>query len=211
VPAAVLMTWKGTVHPGIPLPTREEDSVDLPASVRKPPVVPDELRIIDKIKRGDAEAFEKLYRSYAGRVYASCLRLSGDPDRAEELTQDVFLRLWEKIDTFKGRSAFSSWLYRLTVNLVIDKLRSEQRRHGWESMDDDVESFPYARGETSPDTRLALETAIASLPFGARIVFVLHDIEGYRHEEIGEMTGMATGTSKAQLHRARRLLRKMLG
>lgn len=180
-------------------------------SVGKSPVMSDELRIVEKIKRGDTEAFEKLYRLYVGRVYASCLRLSGDPDRAEEITQDVFLRLWARIGTFKGRSAFSSWLYRLTVNLVIDRMRVEQRRARWETIDDEVESHPDPQKGPSPDTRLALEAAIASLPPGARVVFVLHDIEGYRHEEIGEMTGMAPGTSKSQLHRARRLLRKMLG
>jgi RNA polymerase sigma-70 factor (ECF subfamily) len=171
----------------------------------------DELRIIEKAKQGDVGAFEKLYRSHVGRVYATCLRLSGDPDRAEEITQDVFLRLWQKIQTFKGQSAFSSWLHRLTVNLVVDRMRWEQRRSKWERISDDLESHPMQKEDVSPGTRLALEAAVAALPPGARIVFVLHDVEGYRHEEIAEMVGIASGTSKAQLHRARRLLRKMLG
>jgi RNA polymerase sigma-70 factor (ECF subfamily) len=169
--------------------------VDRLASVRKPPVMSDELRIIEKAKQGDIGAFEKLYRSHVGRVYATCLRLSGDPERAEEITQDVFLRLWQKIRTFKGQSAFSSWLYRLTVHLVIDRMRWEQRRSKWERVSDDLESYPMPERDSAPETRIA---------------FVLHDIEGYRHEEIAEMAGIAPGTSKAQLHRARKLLRKIL-
>ena len=185
--------------------------MDRLASVRKPPVMSDELRIIEKAKQGDIGAFEELYRFHVGRVYATCLRLSGDPDRAEEITQDVFLRLWQKIQTFKGQSAFSSWLHRISIHLVIDRMRWEQRRTKWERVSDDLESYPMPKRESSPETKLALEAAVASLPPGARIAFVLHDIQGYRHEEIAEMAGIASGTSKAQLHRARRLLRKILG
>lgn len=184
--------------------------MDRLASVRKPPIMSDELRIIENAKQGDLGAFEKLYRAHVGRIYATCLRLAGDPDRAEEITQDVFLRLWQKIQTFKGQSAFSSWLHRLTVHLVIDRMRWEQRRSKWERITDDVESHRLPERDSSPETKLALEEAIAALPPGARLAFVLHDIEGYRHEEIAEMAAIAPGTSKAQLHRARRLLRKML-
>ena len=185
--------------------------MDRPASVRRPPILPDELGIIEKAKQGDLEAFEKLYRSHVGRVYATCLRLSGDPDRAEEIVQDVFVRLWQKVETFKGESAFTTWLHRIAVHLIIDRMRSEQRRTKWESVSDEVESSPMPKRGISLESSLALEAAVASLPPGARIAFVLHDIEGYRHEEIAQMMGIASGTSKAQLHRARRLLRKRLG
>jgi len=184
--------------------------VDRRAPRTKPPVITDEQSIIDSVAKGDACAFETLYRSHVGRVYATCLRLSGDQDKAEEITQDVFLKLWQRIGSFKGQSAFSSWLYRLTVNLVIDRMRSQARRAARETISDEIDSYPDRDTPQSVDTKLSLETAIRSLPFGARLAFVLHDIEGYKHVEIAEMSGIAAGTSKAQLHRARKLLRKML-
>src|SRR5712692_10125336 len=132
--------------------------------------------LIHRAQQGDQAAFAALYREHVGRVYALCLRLTADPARAEELTQDAFVRAWERLAGFRGESTFSSWLYRLTVNVVC----------------------------------LDLERAVATLPAGAREVFVLHDVERYRHEEIAELTGIAVGTSKAQLFRARRLLRERL-
>jgi len=185
--------------------------MDWPATLREVPAQMDELQLIEKAKDGDLAAFEALYRAHVGRVFAASLRLSGDRNRAEEITQDVFVRLWSRIGTFEGKSALSSWLYRLTVNRVLDRLRSERSRELWETQEDEGGWGEVPTGRGSHETRRALESAIQSLPDGARMVFVLHDIEGYRHEEIGQMTGIAVGTSKAQLHRARKLLRNQLG
>lgn len=162
---------------------------------------------------GDEAAFELLYREHAGRVYALCLRLSGDSVRARELTQDVFVRVWERLGSFRGESAFSSWLHRLAVNVALTAHRGERRRL---ARVEPTSTLPeQERDGFYGDARLALdmdlERAIAALPPGARVVFVLHDVEGYQHEEIARLTGTAVGTSKAQLFRARRLLREALG
>lgn len=164
-----------------------------------------------RAKAGDQRAFEGLYREHVGRVYALCLRLSADRVQAEELTQDVFVRVWEKLPTFRGESAFSSWLYRLAVNAVLSQRRSEKRRTGPAISLDDVEAgMEPASLAPVPGLSMDLDHAISRLPPGARAVFVLHDIEGYEHQEIAELTGIAAGTSKAHLFRARRLLREWL-
>lgn len=169
-----------------------------------------ETQLIQRAKEGEMIAFEQLYRSHIGRVYALCLRLVSDIDRAEELAQDVFVRAWEKLRTFRGESAFSSWLHRLTINVVIEHRRSVGRRVSREEQISDLPGINTWQPATSPDDRIDLERALASLPEGARLVFVLHDVEGYRHHEIAETMGLAVGTSKAQLHRARKLLREAL-
>ena len=167
--------------------------------------------LIHRAQQGDRAAFEALYREHAGRVYALCLRLTADAAQAEERTQDAFVRAWERLATFRGESAFSSWLYRLTVNEVFLGRRAARRREQRIVTTDDpaaLERPPGATGEAG--IALDLERAVAALPPGAREVFILHDVEGYRHEEIAELTGIAVGTSKAQLFRARRLLREAL-
>ncbi len=169
-----------------------------------------ERRLIRQAREGDVGAFEALYRAHVGRVHAVCRRLAGDPTRAEELTQDVFVRAWERLRSFEGRSAFGSWLYRLAVNLVIDAKRAEIRRSAREIAAEDPAAWENPRPPREPAAGWDLERAIAALPPGARMVFVLHEVEGYRHEEIAGMAGLAEGTCKAQLHRARRLLREML-
>jgi RNA polymerase sigma-70 factor (ECF subfamily) len=161
-------------------------------------------------QNGGVSAFEELYRANVRRIYALCLRMVADSRRAEELTQDVFVRAWEKLATFKGGSAFSSWLYRLAVNVVLSDQRSRRRRETRTILTDNVAWFREPSSEPRPGTGMDLEKAIAALPPKAREIFVLHDIEGYRHDEIAKLTGLAVGTSKAQLHRARRLLRKVL-
>ena len=168
--------------------------------------------LVRRAQEGDRDAFQALYREHVGRVYALCLRLSADPVRAEELTQDAFVRAWERLASFRGESAFSSWMYRLTVNVVLLERRTARRRSARVVATDDPAAVEQggAGGDATPGLSLDLERAIAALPRGAREVFVLHDIEGYRHEEIARLTGVATGTSKAQLFRARRLLRGML-
>ncbi len=168
-------------------------------------------RWVERAQAGDLDAFEELYRLHRGRVYALCLRMSGDAREAEELTQDAFVRAWQKLDSFRGSSAFSSWLHRLTVNVVLGRWRSLGRHrervvsiHGASGLED-------PQHDPKPRLAIDLESAIAGLPAGARTVFVLHDVEGYRHRDIAELTGLAVGTSKTQLHRARKLLRKALG
>lgn len=161
-------------------------------------------------QRGDAGAFERLYRANSPRVYALCLRMTADPVRAAELTQDVFVRAWEKLATFEGKSAFSTWLHRLGVNLVLGSHRSAAR-HRARLVDDGGAELEAAPTRCAPaGMRLDLERAIATLPEGSRTVFVLHDVEGYTHDEIARMTGRSEGTSKSLLSRARRLLRVRL-
>lgn len=178
------------------------------ASGRTPVLELDENELITGLRSGDERALETLYQRHAGRVYALGLRLTADPSRAEEIVQDVFLQAWRRIGSFQGRSRFSTWLYRLTVNRALDTLRKEPagRREAFE-----LESFDRPVLDKPVETTMDLESAIASLPGGARVVFVLHDVEGYRHEEIAALSGIAPGTSKAQLFRARRLLRARLG
>ncbi len=163
-----------------------------------------------RAQAGDVTAFEQLYRSNAGRVYGLCLRLAGDATMAQELAQDVFVRAWQRLGSFRGESALFSWLYTLTVNLAYSEGRSRRRRLARITSTDDL--TPYERPHRpTPEAALDLEKAIAALPPGARAVFVLHDVHGYKHQEIGGMLGVATGTCKAQLHRARCLLRETLG
>lgn len=159
---------------------------------------------------GDQDAFHALYREHVGRVFAVCLRLTGDRGAAEDRTQDVFIQAWRRLGTFRGDSAFGSWLYRLTINVVLNERRATRRRLARVEAVEDPGALERPRGGAGPGEALDLERAIARLPEGARMVFVLHDVDGYRHEEIGTMLHIATGTSKAQLFRARRLLREML-
>jgi RNA polymerase sigma-70 factor (ECF subfamily) len=161
--------------------------------------------------RGDRNAYERLYRANVGRIFSLCTRMAGSRERAEELTQDVFVRAWEKLPQFRGDSLFSTWLHRLAVNVVLNARKSDgrQRARHHEDEDDDMDAFATPR-QASPGDRMDLEAAIASLPPGARRVFVLHDVEGFKHEEIAEQLGVTAGGSKAQLHRARMLLREAL-
>lgn len=176
----------------------------------EPEKVDDESLIVQRARRGDTTAFEQLYRQNVGRVYALCMRMCGNPADAEELTQVVFIRAWEKLWTFRGTSAFSTWLHRLAVNVVLSERRSKTRRESRMMLTDDLTKFERPGPTSSNGARLDLESALAKLPEGARTVFVLHDIEGYRHREIGKLMGVTDGASKAQLHRARKLLRKAL-
>lgn len=162
---------------------------------------------------GDRRAFERIYRANVDRIFSLCVRMVGDRAKAEELTQDAFVRAWEKLGTFRGDSQFSTWLHRLAVNVVLNDRETEGRRR--ERHDDAVEdldtiSYGDVRPLPVPGLSLDLEQAIAALPPGAKKVFVLHDIEGYTHEEIAESLGVTAGGCKAQLHRARMILRRML-
>lgn len=181
------------------------------AELRPGDAVPNEDEVlVRKAQQGDEGAFERLYRWHVNRVYGLCLRLSSDPVTAQELTQDAFVRAWERLDSFRHESAFSSWLYRLTVNVALGDRRSRQRRAAKMAEAQSIGASWSGAEAPSPETRLDLETAIALLPDGARQVFVLHDVEGYKHEEIANLIGIAPGTSKAHLHRARKVLREQL-
>ena len=166
--------------------------------------------LVRRAQAGDHDAFAQLYRLHVGRVYAVCLRLAGDAAEASRLAQDAFVRAWERLATFRGDSEFSSWLHRLAVNVVLADRRAAARRETRVTTGSDTQAYESGvAGGWTPE-QLDLERAIAALPAGARAVFVLYEIEGYSHEEIGKLVGIAPGTSKAQLHRARRLLRKAL-
>lgn len=163
--------------------------------------------VIRRAQAGDSAAFEVIYREHSPRVYALCLRLSGGGSaEATELMQDVFIRAWRGLRTFRGESAFSSWLHRLAVNALLESVRSETRRSARVLVMEDPDEVGAAATASSPDLGMDLERAIAGLPEGARMAFVLHEIEGYQHGEIASQLGVAEGTVKAQLHRARKLL-----
>jgi RNA polymerase sigma-70 factor (ECF subfamily) len=172
------------------------------------------LSDVARAATGDRQAFERVYRAHIQRVFSICARMCGERTHAEELTQDVFVRVWEKLPLFRGESAFSTWLHRLAVNVVLNdrkvEVRERSRAAPAADEDDDAEEFFGATAPPSLAERMDLETAIALLPPGARRVFVLHDVEGFRHEEIADMLGITSGGSKAQLHRARLLLQKAL-
>jgi RNA polymerase sigma-70 factor, ECF subfamily len=165
---------------------------------------------------GDSQAFEYLYRLHCGRVYRLCLRITGNSAEAEDFTQEAFLQLFRKINTFRGESSFSTWFHRLTVNVVLVGLR--KRRHPELSLDAKPETSSVPVHEPSaPDLRLAglidrvnLTKAIDQLPTGYKAMFILHDVEGYKHHEIAEILGCSIGNSKSQLFAARLHLRKLL-
>ena len=167
--------------------------------------------LVQAAQGGDAHAFETLYRRTSGRVYSVCLRMSGDADRATELVQDVYVRVWEKLPSFRGESQFTTWLHRLTVNLVLQTRRSRGRREAREFGTADLERFGRTARRAMPGTRVDLERALAGLPDKARRVLVLRDVAGYKYDEIARLTGVSLGTVKAQIHRARGLVKEALG
>lgn len=168
-----------------------------------------EEQLVQAAQHGDVASFETLYRRHAGRIHALSLRLTGAQAPAEDLTQEVFVRAWRKLGQFRGDAAFGTWLYRLAVNLAVSERRSrpDARR---EVLTDDPAACEPRPPAPHPELGLDLERAIAALPTGARQVFVLHDVEGHRHNEIARLAGIAVGTSRAHLHRARTLLREVL-
>ncbi|MEW6207880.1 MAG: RNA polymerase sigma factor [Acidobacteriota bacterium] len=163
---------------------------------------------------GDAAAFEKLYQQHHRRVYSLCLRMLGNSSQAEDLSQEVFLQVYRKIGSFRGESAFTTWLHRLTVNQVLMHFRKRGVKLEHTSEEGDftnvVETPLQSTRRISLVDRMTLEKAISQLPPGYRTVFVLHDVEGYEHEEIGSILGISVGTSKSQLHKARMRLRELI-
>ena len=157
---------------------------------------------------GDTRAFERLYRRHVPRINALCRRMVG-PELAEDVVQDVFIRAWDKLDLFKGKSAFGTWLYRLAINVCLARRTKAGKRR--ERFKHDEVAMEQAHGPRDrPNARMDLDRAIDRLPPRAKQVFVLHDVEGYKHREIGDMLGISTGTSKSQLHEARMALREHL-
>lgn len=164
---------------------------------------------------GDVEAFEKIYRLYNQRVYSVCLRMIRNVTQAEDLTQEVFIQLFRKIHTFRGDSSFNTWLHRLTVNQVLMHFRKPNVKTE-QTTEDGTMPIRIVRGTENPNKmalidRISLNEAIRQLAPGYRTVFILHDVEGYEHEQISQMLGCAIGTSKSQLHKARIKLRNLLG
>jgi len=175
---------------------------------------PSDLELARASSAGDTDAFEQLYRRHFRRVYALCFRMLGNPTEAEDLTQDVFTHLFNKIGSFRGESAFTTWLHRLTVNQVLMYFRRKGARPEFTTEEGET-PVQIVTGTGNPDRmpiidRIALERAITQLPPGYRTVFVLHDVEGHDHDEIASMLGVSEGTSKSQLHKARLKLRQLL-
>jgi len=157
---------------------------------------------------GDTRAFERLYRGHAARVHGLARRMVGH-EEADELTQDVFVRVWEKLETFRGEAAFGTWIHRVAINVML--ARQDARRRERERFEDDDKGAEAAVSKPrEAESRIDFETALEALPPGARRVLVLHDVEGYKHHEIAEMLNVTVGTSKSQLHRARMLMRDQL-
>lgn len=183
------------------------------------PVALTEAEAIRLAQAGNAAAFEFLYQLHGRRVYALCLRMVGNPADAEDLMQEAFLQLFRKIGTFRGESAFSTWLHRMTVNVVLMRLRKKSLPTDSleETLEPDAENSAPKRDVGAPDLRLTgavdrvnLERCIEELPPGYRTVFVLHDVQGYEHNEIAAIMGCSVGNSKSQLHKARTRLRELL-
>jgi RNA polymerase sigma-70 factor (ECF subfamily) len=171
----------------------------------------DQTEWVARCQAGDVEAFEALYRHHASRIYTLACRMAGSREDGEDLLQEIFLQAYRKLDSFKGEAAIGTWLYRLALNHCLDYVRGRQAKmkKQTETLDADRAFEPAARRDM-PIARLDLERAIARLPEGCREAFVLHDVEGFDHKEVGNLLGIAEGTSKSQVFKARLKLRTFL-
>lgn len=175
---------------------------------------PSDYELAQKSSGGDMAAFEDLYRRHFRRVYSLALRMTGKPEEAEDLTQETFTHLYKKIGSFRGESAFTTWLHRMTVNQVLMHFRKRKSRPEF-TMDEDQTPIQIVQGTENQNRmpivdKIILENAISKLPPGYRNVFVLHDVEGHEHGEVAKMLGISEGTSKSQLHKARLKLRGLI-
>jgi RNA polymerase sigma-70 factor (ECF subfamily) len=170
-----------------------------------------EAELVARCRRGEMGAFEELYRQHSTRLYNLAFRMAGNPADADDLLQEIFLLAHRKLDSFRGASALGTWLYRLGMNVCLDRLRSKASRQdsATETLEEQLFSAP-TRASTQPFTRLDLERAIHTLPAGARAAFLLHDVEGLDHQEVGQALGISEGTSKSQVHKARMRIRSYL-
>jgi RNA polymerase sigma-70 factor, ECF subfamily len=208
-----------------PVPGSQEQASSSAARANRPnsytpaaPPDPGEVQVLARAQAGDHHAFAQLYALHKRRIYSLCLRMVGNVAEAEDLTQEAFLQLHRKISTFRGDSAFSTWLHRLAINVVLMQLR--KKGLSLISLDEAMEPAPEdgpGRSFGAPDLtlsgaidRLALERAVGSLPAGYRLIFILHDVEGFEHNEIATMLDCSIGNSKSQLHKARLKLREAL-
>jgi RNA polymerase sigma-70 factor (ECF subfamily) len=174
-------------------------------------VKPDEADLIERCRRREPGAFEELYRQHAGRVYNLACRLAGNPTDGEDLLQEIFVQVYRKLDGFKGDSAVGTWIYRLATNLCLDYLRGrEAKARRLHDTIDDESTVPTPAARPVRADRLDLERAIARLSPGYRAAFVLHDVEGFEHREVATLLGIAEGTSKSQVHKARLKIREYL-
>lgn len=163
---------------------------------------------VERAAQGDTAAFERIYRRHVARIHSLCRRMLS-PEEADDVTQDVFIRAWQKLSLYRGDSAFGTWLHRLAINVILTRRQSRSTyRERFQAGDADVIPMPARRDRA--DLRVDFEAAIRTLPPGARDVFLLHDVEGYTHQEIAELLNVTAGTSKSQLHRARLSLRHYL-
>ena len=170
----------------------------------------DERELIAQVRAGDAVAERKLYDAHVDRIYRLAYRLAGDDDLAQDLTQETFIRAFERLEGFRGEAAFGTWLYAIATTVILNGLRKVQRFRRRERDLDDAEAIGASSTEADPDLKQRLTKAVDDLPLKYRTVFVMHDVEGYTHEEIGAALGVPPGTSKAQLSRARARLRDAL-
>lgn len=177
-------------------------------AILKPPQITDEADCIARAQQADSGAFESLYRMHIDKVYGLCLRMTGNVAEAEDCAQDAFIQAWNKLDRFRGDSAFATWLHRIAVNSVLGMMRKSKREQDRIQIAGESTEPPVAQADTGELRDLA--DAVNRLPEGARHVFVLYAVYGYSHDEASTMLGIAPGTSKAQLHRARRLLAQQL-
>src|SRR5499427_8727902 len=173
-----------------------------------------DLQLVERCRRGDLGAFEELYKAHSGRLYSLACRMLGNPADAEDLLQEIFLSAHRKLDSFRGEAALGTWLYRLGMNQILDHVRSRAGRAGQVTDGlDDATTLADASGHRLADRaidRIDLERALGELPPGCRAAFLLHDVEGLEHKEIGDVLGIAEGTSKSQVHKARLRLRGLL-
>ena len=170
----------------------------------------DETQLIARVRAGESDAARALYDAHVDRVYRLAFRLAGDDALAQDFTQETFIRAFDRLGSFRGDAAFSTWLHTITTTVVLNGLRKVKRLRQRETDIDDAQAIGVIKRDSEPDLKMRLTKAIDELPEGYRTVFVMHDVEGYTHEEIGAALGVETGTSKAQLSRARAKLRVAL-
>ena len=171
---------------------------------------PDPSRVLDRARAGDVAAFETIYHRHSARVFGLCLRMAATRADAEDCAQDAWVRAWERLGSFRGDAKFATWMHRLTLNVILDRMRQSAKRWNRTLPADALARAPEPGTVELAAERLDLKRAVAALPDGARVVFLLHEVEGYKQREIAERLGVAVGTVKSQLHRARKLLQEAL-
>ena len=196
------------------MPAELTRSTPLPMPSSKPTgdVRNADLELAGRIRAGDGQAFDELYRQHATRLYNLAYRMAGTSSDAEDLLQDIFLLAYRKLGSFRGESSLGTWLYRLAMNHCLDVLRSRQARMSQhtDTLDDEIVHVPVTRSAMSAVSRIDLERAIGCLPPACRAAFLLHDVEGFGHQEVGTILGISEGTSKSQVHKARLRIRSYL-